>query len=216
MIPYIIYNKEAQMASPHPCRSYLLLFALLVLLALMAGCSADKSVADTKDTEPESYQTLDWVELMPQADLDALLKPPAYLDDIADGSAEDQLSSELQAPSGIEKDSPYYQALTSTKVRAEFNHRPIRIPGFIVPLTFNDQQVVTTFFLVPFFGACIHQPPPPPNQIIYGEYEPGKKLENLYEAFWIEGILSTQLIENDMATAAYSMQVKTIKPYEYN
>lgn len=56
-------------------------------------------------------------------------------------------------------------------------------------------------------------PPPPPNQIIYAEYEPGIKLEALYDAFWINGKLSTTLIKNDMATAAYSIFVADIELY---
>ena len=38
-------------------------------------------------------------------------------------------------------------------------------------------------------------------------------MEALYIPFWIEGTLSTTLIENDMATAAYSVSVAKIEPY---
>jgi hypothetical protein len=158
------------------------------------------------------YIEIDWVDLIPEDDLHALENPPAYLDDIEDGSAEDSLPSQLKTESSPAEDR-YQQALNSKQIRSEFNGRNIRIPGFIVPLEFNDQQTITTFFLVPFFGACLHMPPPPPNQIIYAEYEPGIRLEALYDPFWIEGTLSTTLVENDMATAAYSITVGTIKPY---
>lgn len=66
---------------------------------------------------------------------------------------------------------------------------------------------------MPFFGACIHLPPPP-NQIIYAEHKPGIQLNALYDPFWIQGTLSTTLVKNDTATAAYSMTVETIEPYE--
>jgi len=56
-------------------------------------------------------------------------------------------------------------------------------------------------------------PPPPPNQILFAEYEPGIRLDALYDPFWINGTLSTTLLENDMATAAYSITVSAIEPY---
>ena len=42
------------------------------------------------------------------------------------------------------------------QVRFELNNKKIRIPGFIVPVDFDDTQVVTRFLLVPYFGAPIH------------------------------------------------------------
>jgi len=39
--------------------------------------------------------------------------------------------------------------LVSTDVIAEMNGRDIRIPGFVVPLEFNDDEAITQFFLVP-------------------------------------------------------------------
>ncbi len=78
---------------------------------------------------------------------------------------------------------------------------------------YNDEQIITEFFLVPYFGACIHMPPPPPNQIIYVKYPKGLILEALYHPFWISGKLKTSLIENDMATAAYALDMEDYEPY---
>jgi len=77
----------------------------------------------------------------------------------------------------------------------------IQIPDFIVPLEFNDKQTITQFYLVPFFGACIHLPPPPPNQIIFVNYPEGLMLNTLYDPFWISAILKTSLTENAAASA---------------
>jgi hypothetical protein len=117
-------------------------------------------------------------------------------------------------------DSRYQQALVSTRVVPTFDGQAVRLPGFIVPLEFggdqqfgDGQQQVTKFFLVPYFGACIHVPPPPPNQIVYAEYDKGFKLDSLYEPFWLSGTLKTTLIENDMATAAYTIKVDRLEPY---
>ncbi len=50
---------------------------------------------------------------MPQDDLDVLLNPLAYLDEIEDGSEEDQLSSQFQLNTPQAGDDRYQQALTS-------------------------------------------------------------------------------------------------------
>ncbi|MEC8427830.1 MAG: DUF3299 domain-containing protein, partial [Pseudomonadota bacterium] len=77
----------------------------------------------------------------------------------------------------------------------------------------DDDQTITEFFLVPFFGACIHVPPPPPNQIIYAKYPVGLKLEALYDPFWITGTLRATITENDMATSAYAIDMSGYEAY---
>lgn len=185
------------------------------LITLLVALICSTAIAQTPGTN--SYKSIEWQELIPADDLEVLLNPPEYLDEIEDGSLEDQignqLSNQIQNQIANAMDDRYQQALASTNIKPEMNNRPVRIAGFIVPLEFNDDQVITEFFLVPFFGACIHVPPPPPNQIIYGKYPKGFKLENLYDPFWISGTLKTSLVENDMATAAYSIEVKSVEGY---
>jgi hypothetical protein len=101
------------------------------------------------------------------------------------------------------------------QVRFELNNKKIRIPGFIVPVDFDDTQVVTRFLLVPYFGACIHEPAPPPNQTIYAEFEPGYTLESLWDPFWIEGTLFTTRVVEDLATASYTLRANKIEPFVY-
>ena len=151
---------------------------------------------------------------MPKKDLEALLNPPSYITDVEDGSLEDQISNQLQQSLATASDDRYQQALVSTKVVADLNKQSIRIPGFIVPLEFGDDQVITQFFLVPYFGACIHVPPPPPNQIILVNYPKGLKVDVLYEPFWIYGILKTTLTENTIATSAYSIEMSKYEVYK--
>ncbi len=159
------------------------------------------------------YTTIEWTDLMPPDDLEALMNPPEELQNIEDGSEADQISSQIQSAIALASDSRYQQALSSTRIRPEYNNKAIRIPGFIVPLSFGENNSITEFFIVPFFGACIHVPPPPPNQIIFGKYPRGFKLDALYDPFWIEGTLSTELVENDMATAAYTIKIDQITDY---
>lgn len=180
----------------------------LSLLVLTGLVFAQPLFADSK------YESIDWVDLMPDDDLEALMNPPEYLDEIEDGSMEDQISSQLLGALENSADDRYQQALTSAKVKPEYDQRPIRLPGFIVPVEMNEQQLVTEFFLVPFFGACIHYPPPPPNQIIYVTSKEGVAQQNLYDPYWVEGTLTTIITENEVAVSAYSMAADNIELYE--
>lgn len=208
--------------------------AMIAGLVLLFGCSENSNgqsaetqvanqssvapaAAKAEDTEQQAkgqFRTIEWTELMPKDDLDAFLNPPESLNDIEDGSPEDQISSQIQSAIDQAGDSRYQQALVSTRVVAEFDGERIRLPGFIVPLEFGEEeQIITKFFLVPYFGACIHVPPPPPNQIIYAEFEQGFKLESLYDPFWLAGTLSTTMTENDIARSAYALKVEQVEPY---
>ena len=163
-----------------------------------------------------SYRTTEWTDLMPKEDLEALLNPPKYVTEIQDGSVEDRIKDPLLNNQTNTADDRYQQALSSTRVIQDMDGKAIRIPGFIVPLEFDDKQTITQFFLVPWFGACIHMPPPPPNQIILINYPKGFKLDALYTPFWISGILNTSVVENDMAAAAYVMQMHSFEIYSEN
>lgn len=186
---------------------------------MTSAASTDEKVVTPPSSEAEAqadtpqFKTVEWTDLMPKEDLDALLNPPDYINDIADGSVEDQISSQVQNALNAASDDRYQQALVSTRVKSEMDGQAIRIPGFIVPLEFNDDQTISQFFLVPFFGACIHVPPPPPNQIIFIRYPEGLKLEGLYDPFWISGVLKTSLTENAVATSAYSLEMYHYEPY---
>jgi hypothetical protein len=188
---------------------------LLVALTLLSTSahSSSEQMSSNVDAGTGDYVTIDWIDLIPQKELDALLNPPSYITDVEDGSADDEISSQLRIDPVKAENDGYQQALISKNIKPEMNQQNIRLPGFIVPLEFSDEQVITEFFLVPYFGACIHMPPPPPNQIIYVKYPKGLLLEALHHPFWISGTLKTSLIENDMATAAYALDMKSYEVY---
>lgn len=201
---------------------YKMIFFLLLALISPAVLSAtpkdkvDKAhKAPAKPVMDGKYEQIRWPYLMPDEDLEAIANPPEYVLNIPEGSELDVLAdpsldaSKKQAPKNA-----YERALVSTKIRPEFNKRLVKIPGFIVPLDINEDDKATTFFAVPFFGACIHVPPPPPNQIIYATYKEGFLLERLYDPVWLYGRLSTEKIENDMATSAYSIKVDKITDFK--
>ena len=183
----------------------------------LSSTNEQQSITD-KTMQPArlatEFKTIEWTDLMLKEDLDALLNPPSYVTEVEDGSFEDQINNQLQSPLATANDDSYQRALTSRRIIPEMDGQAIRIPGFIVPLAFDGEQTITQFFLVPFFGACLHMPPPPPNQMIFINYPQGIKLEALYDAFWVSGILQTSLVENEVATAAYSMQMQSFEIYE--
>jgi len=188
----------------YPKLSRIINTIILVLLAT-------NSVADDTDSD---YQTIQWNDLLTKKDITALMNPPDELFDIADGSEEDKLSNAFTNALNLATDNEYQRALSSTIVREEFNNKKIRIAGFIVPITVDSSQNITEFFLVPYYGACIHVPPPPPNQIIFSQIDQPLQLDDISNPFWAEGTFSTKLIENKIATSAYSMKVEHMELYE--
>lgn len=139
---------------------------------------------------------IDWVELIPADEL-------AELEKLAEsGELDINHDSELPAP-----------VLGSARTVATMHGVEGRLPGYIVPLTTDDQNRVTEFFLVPYYGACIHVPPPPPNQIVY--VRPAQPVANveIWNPYWIEGTLLIQTQTNDVAAASYAFQAKRVVPY---
>ena len=165
-------------------------------------------------TQAANYEEIDWVALMPEDDLSALLNRPEFLNDIADGSAADSVDDFASKQLEDEQAQRYQQALVSTRVIEAFDGKAIRIPGFIVPLEQSDEQKATAFFVVPYFGACLHMPPPPPNQILYVEYKEGIAVENLYDPYWFEGTLKIDNHESALGTSAYSLVLDSFALYE--
>lgn len=166
----------------------------LVLGLCLALAPVAQSVA--ADGEPE-WREVDWLELMPEEDL-LLLESMPEIDHEGDGP--------VMLPDEI---------MTGRPVEA-MDQVPARIPGFVVPLkVVGSEQRIVEFFLVPYFGACIHVPPPPPNQIIHVTYKPGFTLDVLYDPYWIQGVLRIDEVENDVALASYTIDAVKVEPYEY-
>ncbi|KHT58914.1 hypothetical protein RJ44_11320 [Alteromonas macleodii] len=171
-------------------------------------------VSTLNPTQAANYEEIDWVALMPEDDLSALLNRPEFLNDIADGSTADSVDDFASKQLEDEQAQRYQQALVSTRVIEAFDGKAIRIPGFIVPLEQNDEQKATAFFVVPYFGACLHMPPPPPNQILYVEYKEGIAVENLYDPYWFEGTVKIDNHESALGTSAYSLVLDSFALYE--
>jgi len=179
-------NKAMRTGSLAPALTNTLLWCIVGVLVL-AGC--DRPQQDVAN-EQRQFRELEWTDLMPHS-----------LADLPQLSITD------------EADDPYQQALVSTKVIPEMDGQDVRIPGFMVPLEFEQNKAITEFFLVPYFGACIHVPPPPPNQILYVTSDTPLDIEDPFAAFWLNGKLRTTLVENDLATAAYTMELDSFELY---
>jgi len=93
------------------------------------------------------------------------------------------------------------------------NNQLVKIPGFVVPLQ-GDADEITEFLLVPYFGACVHVPPPPSNQIVYVKFSEGVPIDNLYDAVWVTGTLTTQRWESDIASVGYSLQGVAVSAFD--
>ena len=140
------------------------------------------------------YAEIEWLDLMPQEDIELLENMP-------------EINHEGNEPAELPEE------LMTGRVVPEFNERDIRIPGFIVPLEYKEDKRVTEFFLVPYYGACIHVPPPPPNQIIHVSYPDGIHVDVLYEPFWIEGRIFTHEVSNEVADSSYTMDATEVTLY---
>lgn len=169
-------------------------FRLLLLLVL--GCLGNAALADT----PE----LDWLELMPAADRQALEEMP----EIVHNSPEHNGFSEQGA---LKQAKGLPAVMYSGKTVAALDGRQIRLSGYPVPLENDARGHSTRFFLVPYPGACIHVPPPPPNQIVLVQYPPGILLDDIYTPLQVEGTLAIQPVRNSLADAAYVLQARQLQ-----
>jgi hypothetical protein len=144
-------------------------------------------------------RTLEWVDLVPA-------------DARADYTAEPNAASHGYLGEG---GPPALQQSVNAPVNPELDGKRVKIPGFIVPLDVARDGTVSEFFLVPYFGACIHVPPPPPNQIVYVTTPKGIALDSIYEAYWITGTMKLQNKSTRLGAAAYSLAAELVEIYKY-
>ncbi|QLE86353.1 DUF3299 domain-containing protein [Shewanella sp. Scap07] len=105
----------------------------------------------------------------------------------------------------------------------QFNGRFVRLSGFVVPTKFNGVKA-TEFLLMPYAGACIHMPPPPANQVIKLSYPEGFEVQNVQYPVWVEGVIETQLVTENVqlvdgkmpVTMGYALNAQQIERYYHN
>ncbi len=159
---------------------------ILILLVAMMSFSLPSYA------KQEDVLKLDWIDLIPEAERNQFDKQgmPAI-----NHSGDVMMQSKLGS------------------VRPELNGSTVKIPGFVIPLEGNE-NIVTEFLLVPYFGACIHVPPPPPNQIIYVKFPKGAPVQELWDVIYVIGTLKTETISHDLAETGYVIEGSAIAEYD--
>lgn len=105
-----------------------------------------------------------------------------------------------------------YQNLKIPKDLEKAVNRPVRIPGFAVPLS-DGLSSIKEFLLVPNQMACIHVPAPPPNLVVMVELEKGRSIRELSGPLWVEGVLEVKKSDSTYGAAAYEMKAVSVEPY---
>jgi hypothetical protein len=101
----------------------------------------------------------------------------------------------------------------SSPARA-LNGKKVSIPGFMVPLE-DEADQVTEFILVPFSGACIHVPPPPPNQMVYVKLTRSQRVRMSFtEPILVSGTLHVATVQSPYGDISFNMDGDTVQPYE--
>ncbi len=170
--------------------------SLLLGLALLASVAS----AETK--------MVDWLDLLPEEDYQAMLDMPEIDHDWGEEAPGDFTTGMRQ------RDKSLPEVMFSTRVVAEYDDQAIQIGGYPVPLETNERGLYTSFFLVPYGGACIHVPPPPPNQIILVDYPKGVAINDIYEPFWVKGTLRVSQNTNELADSSYRLDAGRVWVYD--
>ena len=129
---------------------------------------------------------------------------------------EDLIPEDYQLPEQLvdhEANNNMVQQNLDAPVVEALNGSVVRIPGFVVPLE-GDEEKLTEFLLVPFFGACIHVPPSPPNQIIYVKFPPAAPVQQLWDATYVVGTLKTETMSHELAETGYLIEGTAITEYD--
>ena len=168
----------------------------------------------TRLQETQQYQVLTWDALLPEAEKALLGKAQSNQNSQQNLPLHEQVFQSIQRTF----DDEYQQALISVNTVDTFNGEYVELSGFIVPVEANAEREITAFFIVPYFGACIHYPPPPPNQIVFVSLnntheQGGISGIDIQQAYTFSGEFSTGLYEDPQGTSAYLLDVIEIKPY---
>ena len=147
--------------------------------------------AELRHLSAMSPLNLGWQDLMPQ---DYIPEPQLYL--FTTGFDEETVQN----------------ALDTTPIVEELDGQSISLPGFAVPLE-GDENMITEFLLVPYFGACIHTPPPPANQIVHIKPRYGLLQDESWGAITVTGTLSASGSSSVYGAAGYSLEDAVVTAY---
>ena len=136
---------------------------------------------------------------------------------------EELAAAGLDAQALIEKEEAFMAKIVAqrSKVRPEWDGAEIKIPGYMLPLEFDGDQIVE-FLLVPYVGACIHTPPPPANQIIHVRSNIGFRANGLFTPIWVTGTLTVEKTQQSVGLSdgisgfevGYALQATEVVEYK--
>ncbi len=165
------------------------------ILAALAALAATGPLSAFPAAASDDPVDLEWDDLIPE---DIRKKIEGLLDDL--GTLEHGDVSPFQDPD-------YMSSVTT-----QYNGKTVRLPGFVVPLEYSGVGV-TSLLLVPYVGACIHVPPPPPNQLVYVTTDKPYEFNELFEAVWVTGVMTTTAADTELAEAGYTISDGSIERY---
>lgn len=149
------------------------------------------------DPDQNGIITINWDDLLPEGEMERI--------------------EELYAASAVMTQMDHFGGqmpqIGTFNVEPALIGQTVRMPGYILPLDYQPGGDITEFLLVPYFGACVHTPPPPPNQIVYVTSEEPVRVERLWAAVWVTGVMTADRHMNDLGDAAYTMQLIGHEPY---
>ena len=170
----------------------------------------------------KAYPEVNWDVLLPEAERGMLGQGTQGQNIDTSIPLHEQIFNSIQRSF----DDGYQRALVSTNTVAALDKKPVTLNGFIVPVEANAKRRITAFFVVPYFGACIHYPPPPPNQIVYISLKPDSDGEaglshdsvgigniDIQKAYSFSGVLHVGMYEDVQGTSAYILDVVQIAEY---
>jgi hypothetical protein len=171
----------------------------LFLLGLASMSSLTLALAETP--KAEAYPEIKWEALVPR-DWDPLKEFKGQ--DMAIGlpDSDPRAQAMLERLRAIWDTAPTVPTLDGAQVR---------LPGFVVPLD-EAPEGLTSFLLVPYFGACIHTPPPPANQIVHVHTRTPAKVRTM-DPVWVRGTLKLERQNTAQGTTAYRLDAAGVEPY---
>lgn len=97
----------------------------------------------------------------------------------------------------------------------KLNGKPVKIPGFMVPLDDMEYESVGRFLLVPDPQSCIHVPPPPANQMIFVVMKGKKKAPVTWGMpVVLMGDLKVKSIRSQFGVVSFQVSGDAVTPYK--
>ncbi len=163
----------------------------------------ERLAVEARKPPPVGVVDVEWEALMPKGwDAREALRGV----DLASLSDDDPRANELLAKLRAQMD--------RAPVVASLDGKRVRIAGFTATLERNNEGV-TEFLLVPYFGACIHTPPPPANQIVHVLPASPVPAEQAIFPVWVTGTLRTVSTVTAEGAAGYRIDQAQVEPYPW-